>query len=513
MDTTSLAPSGFIRAHSILTLDPEVQGDAIWWHEGVVRAVGSALELERRVPSRVPRFDLPGAVVTPGFVDGHTHFAAWSLARRRVRLAGAATRDEALDRVRAGTTRDGWLLGHGWDANGWSSAPDRWSLDAVTTSPAFFESIDLHAGWANSAALAIAGIGRDTPDPEGGRIVRDGDGAPTGLLLERAAQLITPHLPHAGPEELLAALRASQSAAHALGLTGLHDVEGPAALRAFRTLELEGTLRLRVLFHPPVAQLPTLVSAGARSGQGSAWLTLGGVKLFLDGSLGSRTAWMLAPYEDGIDRGMPLTSEAEAQAAVQHASQAGIACVIHAIGDAAVRRGLDLLEAAPRVGIPHRIEHFQCVDPADLGRAARAGIVASMQPVHLPADVHLAERRWGARSGGAYPIQSLLRHGTVLAFGSDVPVATLDPRQGVIAAMRRSAIDGGFAAGWYPEERIDFAQAVRGYTLGNAIAAGVGDRRGRLVPGATPIWSPGRGRPPPCGRIPPPLRQRRSDSP
>jgi predicted amidohydrolase YtcJ len=475
--------SGFLRARSILTLDPALVGDSIWWQDGVVREVGWSAQLGRKVPTPVPRIELPRAIITPGFVDGHTHFAAWGVNRRRVRLAGVGTRREALERIAVASPKDGWVQGQGWLSHRWEAEPDRWSLDTVVQGPAWFDSGDLHAGWANSAALAAAGIDRGTPDPEGGHIVRDANGEPTGVLLERAVELMRPHLPVPGPEELLAGIRESQRLAHQMGVTGIHDVEGPEALAAFRRMELAGELKLRVLFHPPVAQLPTLIANGVRSGQGTPWLTLGGVKLFLDGSLGSRTAWMLQPYEDGRDRGMPLGSEDEARRAIMDASYAGISCVIHAIGDAAVRRALTLLEEAPRVRLPHRIEHFQCVHPHDLDRAARSNIVASVQPVHLPGDVAAAEERWGARSRGAYPLRSLLDHGTVLAFGSDVPVATLDPREGVAAAMARVASDGNFSQGWYPEERIGFEDAVRGFTIGNALAAGRADRAGRLAPG------------------------------
>jgi hypothetical protein len=208
------------------------------------------------------------------------------------------------------------------------------------------------------------------------------------------------------------------------------------------------------------------------------------VKLFLDGSLGSRTAWMLEAYEDGRDQGMPLATLEEATQAVTLASRGGISCVVHAIGDAAVRRALDLLIGAPAGAIPHRIEHFQCVHPADLGRAARHGIVASMQPAHLPGDVALAESRWGKRAAGAYRFRSLLREGSVLAFGSDVPVASPDPRLGVYAAMNRIAAGGGTAEGWHPEERLGFAQAVTAYATGNALAAGTAGHAGFLAPGA-----------------------------
>ncbi len=475
---------GLLRCSRVLTLDPATDGDAVWWQDGRVRAVGWSAELERKVPTRVPRVDLPGTLVTPGFVDGHTHLAMWARSRRRVHLAGVPTRQEALARVAAGVPENGWILGHGWDANGWAEAPDRLSLDSVSALPVYLESIDIHAAWVNTPALLAAGVDRNTPDPPGGRIVRDAAGEPTGLLLEHATRLVADRVPAGSASDLVELLRGAQHEAHRMGITGLHDVEGLDAHRAFRTLEEADSLRLRVLFSPPVAQLPALVAAGARSGQGSDWLRLGGVKLFLDGSLGSRTAWMLSPYEDGRDSGMPLCTEAEARAAVTMAAEAGIACAIHAIGDAAVRRALDLLEAAPRTPLPHRVEHLQCVHPDDLTRAARAGIIASMQPGHLPGDVELAERRWGARGAGAYPFRSLMAAGTVLAFGSDVPVVSIDPRRGVAAAMSRRDAAAALPHGWYPGERLGFEETVRAFTVGNAVAGGVADRRGTLAPGS-----------------------------
>jgi predicted amidohydrolase YtcJ len=478
-----LPHSGFLRARRILSLQPGAEGDGIWWSQGAIRAVGDAVDLGRQVPTGVPRFDLPRALVTPGFVDGHTHFGFWALNRRRVHLAGAVNREDALRRIGLGIPEQGWLRGHGWDANRWEGAPDRWALDEVTAGPAFFESVDVHAGWTNSAGLLAAGINRDTPDPPGGRIVRDALGEPTGVLLEKAQELIQRLLPKSDPERMLAAMREAQGEAHRLGITGIHDVEGPDALRAFRALESADSLRLRVLFHPPVAQLATLLRHGVASGRGSNWLTLGGIKLFLDGSLGSRTAWMLAPYEDGRDSGMALATMDEARSAVQAAARGAISATVHAIGDAAVRRALDLLETLPVLAVPHRIEHFQCVHPDDLGRAAARGIAVSMQPAHLPEDVSLAEERWGVRGRGAYATKSLLRSGAILAFGSDVPVASIDPRLGVAAAMDRIAADGSFPGGWYPDERLTLEEAVRGFTLGNAIAGGNAGRRGRLAPG------------------------------
>jgi hypothetical protein len=192
---------------------------------------------------------------------------------------------------------------------------------------------------------------------------------------------------------------------------------------------------------------------------------------------------MLEPFEGTRDRGMPITSEEEAADAMRDAAEHGIAVAVHAIGDAAVRRALTLLSSLPRAAIPHRIEHFQCVHPDDLDRAAAAGLVASMQPAHLLTDIPLIERHWGARGRGAYAFQTLRRRGTRLVFGSDVPVASIDPREGLFAALERRDADGGPAGGWRPDEKLGFEEAVRAYTVGAAHAAGLTDRRGTLAPG------------------------------
>ncbi|MBA3317612.1 MAG: amidohydrolase [Gemmatimonadales bacterium] len=484
IESAWLPDSGVLRARRVLSLSPGLSGDAIWWSGGRIQGVGSVAAIDRQAPKALPRFDHPDSLVTPGFVDGHTHFAMWAVARRRVRLAGARTRAEAVARVAAGAPSQGWMVGHGWDANRWAETPDRHVLDDVHAIPVYLDSLDVHAAWVNSAALAVARVTRDTPDPPGGRIVRDGSGEPTGVLLERAVELVAKAVPAPSDEILDDAIREAQTEAHRLGVTGIHDVEDERAWRAFRRLEQSGELRLRVLFHPPVAALPDLVRRGARSGAGSAWLGMGGVKLFLDGSLGSRTAWMLEPYEGSRDRGLPVAGEGEAREAMRTAAVNGIAVTVHAIGDAAVRRALDLLETLPRVALPHRIEHLQCIHPADLARVARSGVVASMQPAHLLTDIPLVERHWGGRGRGAYAFRSLLRRGTAVVFGSDVPVASIDPREGVYAALERKGFDGAPRAGWRPEERIGFEDVVRGYTVAAAHASGTSRRLGTLARGA-----------------------------
>jgi predicted amidohydrolase YtcJ len=209
-----LPAGGVLRGRRVLSMAPGIVGDAVWWEDGRVQEVGNAADVDRRAPKRLPRFDHPDALITPGFVDGHTHFAMWALARRQVRLAGVRTRTEALTRIAAGAPSQGWVLGHGWDANGWTQPPDRHVLDMVHASPVYLDSLDVHAAWVNSAALAVARITRETPDPPGGRIVRDAAGEPTGMLLERAVELVARVVPPPSAELLDDAMREAQAEAH-----------------------------------------------------------------------------------------------------------------------------------------------------------------------------------------------------------------------------------------------------------------------------------------------------------
>src|ERR1041385_2328516 len=427
----------------------EPTANCVRWADGIITGGGRAQELSRRLPSDAPVVELGDALITPGFIDGHTHFAQWALKRRRVDLTGAPSRDEAVRRVGAGAPTDGWVLGQGWDANSWNEPPTRAALDGVQSVPVCLDSLDVHAAWVNSAALELAGISSDTPDPPGGRIVRDAAGEPTGLLLENAVVLVRRVVPEPPPDLLADALLQAQREAHRLGVTGVHDVEELAVLDAFRRLEQEERLALRVLFHPPVAALPALIMDGVRSGTGSAWITSGGVKLFLDGSLGSRTAWMLEPYVGSRDRGMPLTSEEEAATALRLAAAHGISATVHAIGDAAVRRALGLLEPLPRAALHHRIEHYQCEHAAVVGSHGCVGIEGATPLFEMLVVIHLAERHWGRRGQGAYAFGTLAALGSQLAFGSDAPVAPLDPRPGVFAAMDRRAPGAGRDAAWY----------------------------------------------------------------
>ena len=437
--------------------------------------------------------DLAGACVLPGLTDAHAHLAWYALGLTRVQ-AHTATLATCLERVAEQAARkpaSGWITGQGWDHNLWGgSFPTRQELDRVAPAhPVALTAKSGHATWVNSLALQRAGIGAETPDPPGGQIVRDAEGTPTGILLETASRLVGQAIPEPTIDEVVAALRHALPEAHRLGLTGVHDMGDPATFRALQRLDGEGALTLRVLKSIPLQGLDAAIRLGLESGCGGDRLRLGHVKLFADGALGPRTAWMLEAYDDAPeDTGIATLSADELHDAVTRAANHGLACAIHAIGDAAVRAALDAIAALPpeqrRLRLPHRIEHAQLVHPDDLDRFAQLGVVASMQPLHATADIDIAERHWGERCQGAYAWQTLLRAGARLALGSDAPVESLSPLAGIHAAVTRRRADGyPGPEGWQPQERISVAEAIAGYTRGAAHAAGLGDQLGTLAPG------------------------------
>jgi predicted amidohydrolase YtcJ len=466
--------------------------EALLLRRGRIVASGRRADLRAAAPNAAI-LDLPGTTITPGLVDAHIHLLEWALARRQPDLATADSPAAAAAIVAAHAPPSGeaWVQGRGWNPHRWDGeAPDRRALDgALPDRPVALRSHDMHALWVNSAALAAAGIDRATPDPPGGRIVRDADGAATGLLLENAIQLVTARIPDPDDDLLSDAVLAGQAELHSLGITGVHCAE--MAVGAFHTLRIlehlrsRDLLRLRVLQHLPLPRLDDAIRLGLRSGFGGEWIRIGAVKLFLDGALGSRTAWLREPYEGTTDTGMRVMEPAAFRAAVGRAAAAGLAAMVHAIGDAAVDLALDVLShpdlAVP--AMPHRIEHVQLCPGERLADAARAGIVCSMQPAHLMTDWRPADRHWGGRARHAYAFRSLVEAGATLAFGSDAPVEPVDPRLGLYAAATRTDLAGEPAAGWYPAERIGIASALRAYTVGAAVAAGDA-RRGTLGVGA-----------------------------
>lgn len=462
--------------------------DAVLVRGGRVLAVGAWPRLRDLAPD-APVLDLGDAVVTPALTDAHVHLIDWALARRGPDLAACASEADAVSAVaaHAGADAEAWVVARGWNPHRWGALPSAASLDRALPGRAVaLQSHDMHALWASGEALRRAGIDADTRDPEGGRIERDAHGRPTGLLLENAATLVLARVPAPTAAERRAAVLEAQAELHRLGIAGVHSVE-PDSLSVYQALLAEDELRLRILQHLPLAKLEEAATLGVRSGFGGPWLRIGGVKMFLDGALGSRTALLRAPYEGEDGRGIATLEPDAFRAAVARAAGVGLASTVHAIGDAAVDLALDVLaDPAVRVpALPHRIEHLQLVAPDRLDDAARAGIVASMQPCHLLTDWAAAWRHWGReRSRGAYAFGSLLERGTVLAFGSDIPVEPVDPRLGLYAAVARQDLDGRPEEGWHADERLTPLQALAGYTVGAAWAAGAEGRAGRLVPGA-----------------------------
>src|SRR3954447_17176103 len=365
MPTDAPAPDRIVRARRIHLLGSHPPAEALLVRAGRVACAGSFDDARGLAAPGARIDDLRGAVVTPGLTDAHVHLTTYGLSLRRVDLNAAGTYEQALETIgRAAREGEGWLRGIGWDAHRWGRLPSRTELDAVCPDrPCYFQSHDIHGAWLNGAALAACGITADTPDPDGGQIVRDYAGEPRGVLLENAMKLAERHLPAESPAERAAALAEAQRELHRLGLTGVHSVE-VTGLEDFSALAEAGALRLRGLQGLPPPRLSAAIEAGLRSGFGGEWLRIGGVKMFLDGALGSRTAWLREPYVGADDRGIQTLAADEFRGHVRRAAAAGISSTVHAIGDAAVELALGVLASIPPPpAMPHRIEHLQLCPP------------------------------------------------------------------------------------------------------------------------------------------------------
>ncbi|MDR5682810.1 MAG: amidohydrolase [Armatimonadota bacterium] len=476
----------------IYTLDRSgtvAQAVAAWG--GWIVGVGSDAQI-RAAFSRFRAVDLAGGVAFPGFTDSHVHFAAFGLSLRTVNLEGAASLREAVARVAqavAAAKPGTWVWGRGWNKNVWPEgrSPRKEDLDPISPSnPVALTSKDGHLVWCNSLALTRAGVTADTGDPPGGQIER-ADGLPTGILKEEAKVFVSRVLPPPGDEEVESAILQALPLAHAAGITGIHDVEDSRVFGAFQRLHRDGRLSLRVVMGIPEQDADAAIRLGVRSGLGDQTLRVGFVKIFSDGTLGSQTASLLEPYEGQPDNvGIATRTQNELQVLVRRTSEAGLACAVHAIGDRANRWVLDAFEAAQpaarRFGLRQRIEHAQLLHPDDIGRFARIGVVASMQPIHCTSDRDTADRYWGRRARYAYAFRSLTDAGAVLAFGSDAPVETLDVLRGLHAAVfRRDPHDGRDP--WYPQEALTVEEALRAYTNGAAYASGEEHVKGSLEEG------------------------------
>jgi hypothetical protein len=482
-----------------------VEGVAI--ANGRILAMGSDEEIRAYAGPNTTVVDLKGHLAVPGLTDSHAHFIQGGFQLLSVDLKDARSEEEFVRRVaeKARTLPPGrWMQGGDWDEEAWSSEklPTRWLIDSVTPrTPVFISRYDGHAVLANSLALKLAGVTKNTPDPPGGVIVHDPkSGEPTGVLKDEAQDLVAKVIPHPSESEMEEALRAALKEAARVGLTSIHDITvGPEAwngnftgeIELLRRAELEGWLTCRIYAITPIANWKNLEQAGISRDMGSDFLEMGAVKAFADGSLGSRTAWMFKPYDDDpSNSGLPMpimAPPAKLEELARQADQAGIQICTHAIGDRAVSSLLDIYE---RIGGEHpaahrfRVEHAQHVRPEDLARFGKLGIVASMQPYHAVDDGRWAEKRIGhERARSSYAWKSMQDAGAKLAFGSDWPVAPLDPLLGIYAAVTRATLDGKNPGGWFPEQRLTVEEALRAYTLGAAYAAFQEKEKGAISPG------------------------------
>jgi predicted amidohydrolase YtcJ len=458
-----------------------------------IAIVGSDSEVLAARGRRTEVVDLGRRLVFPAFTDAHAHFAAFALSRQEIDLKDITSLAEAVRRVAEAAARmpaGTWIIGSGWLHDLWGGTqPDRGLLDAVA--PEHLVALwrnDGHAVWVNTAALRRAGIDRDTPDPPGGAILRDREGEPTGVLAERAADRIAAVIPSPSTEDIARSITEAMPLAHRAGLAGLTCMEGLDAYRAYHLLHTRGKLQLRIGICLSVNDLAKELDLIQQEGRGDEWLHWTHLKIFADGALGPRTAWMLEPYDDDpANHGVIVTPPDELRRLIEHAAEHDIGVAVHAIGDAANRAVLDALAATRATWqarrLRPRIEHAQLVARSDIPRFGELGVIASMQPIHATQDMLVAERAWGRRVATAYAFRSLRDAGARLAFGSDTPVETFDVLQGLYAATTRRRADGNPPGGWHPEQCLTIIEAVEAYTCGAAWAEGQEASRGSVAPG------------------------------
>ena len=468
--------------------------DAIAVRGDRIAAVGSSAEVRKLAGAETRVIDARGGMVVPGFIDAHVHFLDGGFRLASVQLRDAATPAEFVGRIRtfAATVPAGsWIQGGDWDHELWGGElPTRAWIDSVTPDhPVWVNRLDGHMALANSAALRAAGIPDTVSDVEGGTVVRDAAGRPTGVLKDNAMDLVWRAVPPPPPELEDRALDAAMRYVAARGVTSVHNMGSWNDLAVFERAHAAGRLRTRIYAAVPLASWAQLRDTISARGRGDAWLRIGGLKAFVDGSLGSHTAAFFEPFTDQPgDRGLFVTDPDTLYSWTRAADEAGLHVIVHAIGDRAIATQLDIFARVERETPPRdrrfRIEHAQHVAPADLRRFAELGVIASMQPYHAIDDGRWAERVIGPeRIRTTYAFRSLLDAGARLAFGSDWFVAPPTPLEGIYAAVTRRTLDDQHPGGWVPEQRITVEDALRAYTAGAAYAGFAEGDRGTLERG------------------------------
>jgi len=505
----SRAPDAVYHNGRIVTMAPggPAEVEAISITGDRIEAGGSSERLLASAGPETRVVDLAGAFVTPGLIDAHFHFTSIGREVMQLDFRGTTSKEQVLAMVAeeaGGPGESWWLEGRGWDQNDWpvTSFPTASDLDRVTGDhPAAFRRIDGHALWVNSRALAEAGIDVSTPDPPGGRIVRDGAGRPTGVLVDEAMDLVGEVIPEPDIEAIKETARSAVGRCLAVGLTGGHDAGTlPRELEAIRQLVEEGDLHFRLASYlrwpldgmsRPFGYetLDPFLEMGPVSGLGGGHLWVVGIKMSSDGAMGSRGAALLEDYtDDPGNRGLLRLTPGEMYTTVMRGAEHGFQTIVHAIGDRANRIVLDVFEEAlarlPAGDRRFRIEHSQIVHPDDVGRFGELGVIPSMQPTHATSDMYwVADRLGEERLEGAYLWKSYLEQGLRIPGGSDAPVEELDPLLGFYAAVTRQDLQGWPEGGWFPDERVSREQALRMFTYDAAYGAFMEDEVGSLEPG------------------------------
>jgi len=485
---------------AIHTMDrqrPRAEAVAIYGNR--IAAVGTSAEIRKFAGGQTRIIDAGGALLLPGFNDSHVHFIDGGAHLASVQLRDAASPQDFAARIRqfaAKMPKGRWITGGDWDHERWTNAPlpTKELIDEFTPDhPVFVNRLDGHMSLANSVALKLAGVTKETADPPGGLIVRDAKtGEPTGVLKDAAMSFVNAKIPAPTFDEKLEAARAATEHAASLGVTSVQDMSAGNDVGVFQTLAARGELKTRIYAVSPLPAWERLSRTGIRAVFGGDLLRVGGLKGFADGSLGSTTALFFEPYQDApAMRGLPsdeMFPEGEMLKRVEGADAAGLQVMIHAIGDSANDRILSLYEQVTKQNGARdrrfRIEHAQHIRAQDIARFARGNVIASMQPYHAIDDGRWAEKRIGhERARTTYAFRSLIDAGAALAFGTDWYVAPLNPMLSLYGAVTRRTLDGKNPQGWIPEQKITIEEAVRAYTVGSAYAEFAENSKGTITPG------------------------------
>ncbi len=496
--TNSPTEDLIISGGTIYTMDPErPTAEAMLIRGGKVVFFGTEAGALTWTGEKAQRININGGIVIPGLIDAHAHVEGVGKLFSQLDLVGTSSSAEIRDLVieaLATTPKGAWLQGRGWDQNDWTEKtfPTFADLTETNSHPVYLRRIDGHACWVNRRALEICGIDSQTQDPPGGRIVRDTNGAPTGIFVDNAIDLISKFLENPSYAERRNWVATGIRECNRLGLVGVHDAGvDSVGLAIYRDLAQNDSLTLRInamLSSTETALLDSYLPKGPTT-EANGFVNIRSIKIYADGALGSRGAWLLEPYSDRPElSGLALTAPDSVLALTERAVDAGFQVCTHAIGDRGVRETLDSYEETlTKTGASDarlRIEHSQVISESDIPRFAKLGVIPAMQPTHATSDMYWVEERVGPkRIAGAYAWRKLLNSGVRIPLGSDAPVESINPLWGIHAAVTRQDHNGWPKDGWHAEEKLSITEAVRGFTIDAAYAEFAEDERGALVIG------------------------------